>query len=152
VVAAPATAAAVTAPEPGERRGFRLPSLPFRGDRSEPETGGTGAAVLASDSAEAAAMGAEQVAARGDGSGADSSRPAEPRMTAAVVASEIVPYKRLQVELDNGQVWRQVQSDESWDDARYGVPASVEIWPSRFGGYRMLIAEHDLRLRVERVR
>ena len=130
------------------REGFRLPRVPFIGGRDEaPSPAASPPAVVASDSPEADAFGAEQLA-RATGGGL----PAPPRLTAAVVGSREVPYRRLQVELDNGQVWRQVESDEPWNSRRYGDPVDVEIFESGFGGYRMRIVEQDKTLRVERVR
>jgi hypothetical protein len=140
---APATA------EPPPRRGFRLPGVPFIGggddERSQPQ-------VFSSEAPEAAELGAEQVANIDRAAGRAPPRGPEPRMTAGVVSAREVPYKRLEVELDNGQVWRQTQADENWDSRRYRDPIDVEIWASAFGGYRMRIVEQDRTLRVERAR
>lgn len=140
VVAAPAVAAPVPAaadlgapPEP--RRGFRLPFI-GGGERVE-----AAPAHVASTSAAAAELGAQQVSASD----------AAPRVLATVVASEVVGYKQLQVELDNGQVWRQTQSDDRpWDEFD-DDPTSVEIWEHRLGGYRMKLLDRDQTLAVTRV-
>lgn len=73
------------------------------------------------------------------------------RLTASVVSSELVGFSRLQVELDNGQVWRQAQSEKPWDLILDGEPEAVEIRPSRFGGYRMTV-DADRTMSVERIR
>jgi hypothetical protein len=104
------------------------------------------AATFDSDSAQAAAMGQGALQEKAG------KLPVTPHMVAAVVASSVVPYKRLQVELDNGQIWRETNADQAWDEVRYSPPKSVEIWQTRFGGYRMVIADNDIKLHVERVK
>lgn len=143
-----ASEAAEDAPDESvfERRGVRVPGLSIFGGRS-----GSADPIVTSDSPDADAFGAETVTARQRRSG-DAPEEVVPRLVASVVSSTVVPYQRLQVELDNGQVWRQTQSDEpSWNPARDDEPENVEIWPSRLGGYRMLIAGYNRTLKVERV-
>lgn len=73
-------------------------------------------------------------------------------LTARVVSFEEAPIQRLRVELDNGQVWEQREASPPWREEQFGAPERVEIFPSRFGGYRMRIEGKNLTLRVERVR
>jgi hypothetical protein len=146
--AAPAAApATVPRAEPPPRRGFRLPAVPFIGGGDEPAP-----RTFSSDAPEAAELGAEQVATFDRAAGRAPPAEARPRMVASVVAVRQIPYKRLEVELENGQVWRQTSSDEAWNFARYDDPDSVEIWPSVTGGYRMHMPENNRTVVVERIR
>lgn len=130
--AAPGVAAA----EP-RRGGLRVP---FFGGRDESEPAVATASAVDPDS-----FGAEQVMSSRDAGAA-------PVMNAAVVSSDVVGYMQLEVELDNGQVWRQAQSEKPWDPILDDVPDTVEIRASRFGGYRMLLVEENRSLMVERIR
>lgn len=151
VVAAPSAPAPAAEPDAApQRRGWmRLPSLPFvGGDRDEvadapedvPER-------ITSSAPEAEDFGSEQVAAH-----ANEPRETPARLIASVVDVDQVGFKRLQVELDNGQIWRQISSDRPYNVFRYDEPREVEIWPTRTGGYRMRIVNADQVVRVERVR
>ncbi|MCG8441458.1 MAG: hypothetical protein MI723_06580 [Caulobacterales bacterium] len=141
--AAPAAEAveAAIADEAPARRRFGLPSIGFGRGGEEP------AAVLPSDSPEAAALGADTVPVE-----TGEARPAPTRIAATIVAFKVLAYDELQVELDNGQVWRQLSSDRPRVRLRDGDPMAVELWPSNFGGYRMRLVEQGVRLRVRRVR
>ncbi len=130
---APAAAAAVEATVDSEPRRGRLPF--FGGQREE---------RVSSDAAEVQAFGQAQIETIREA-------PARTVMSAAVVSSEIVGFKKLQVELDNGQVWRQVQSEPPWDEILYDTPEVVEIRESSFGGYRMRVGGNRSVV-VERVR
>jgi translation initiation factor IF-1 len=93
-------------------------------------------------------LGAAQVAAR-----TARRAPEDPgRMTARVEQAEVVPYRRLQVQLDNGQVWRQIQGDTQRITIRGADPLTVEIWEARAGGYQMRLNELGRTIRVERLR
>lgn len=95
-------------------------------------------------------MGAEQVAERqGIRSRAESSS-RESVHAAIVSAQEPIPG-RMVLELDNGQVWRQLDGDARGLHFASG-PAQVEITRSRLGGYRMTLLEQRQMLRVERLR
>lgn len=95
-----------------------------------------------------AALGAEQIAARDRARRADDPE----RMRAQITDHTIVGYRTLQVQLDNGQIWRQLSADTQ----RLRLPAegelTVEIWASRYGGYQMRLEELRRTIRVERVR
>ena len=95
-----------------------------------------------------AELGAEQVAEQ---QGEDREDEAD-LVRASVVASERVHPDRLQVELDNGQVWRQLESDTQKIHLGGAGSVPVEMWGSRFGGYRMRLVESGRALKVERVR
>lgn len=97
----------------------------------------------------AASLGAEQVERRGP-----SRSPADSPVRATVVAVDEVGYRRLVVELDNGQVWRQTNGDRTnviralKDDDNF----DVELRRTGMGGYRMYITPLDRTIRVERLR
>ena len=94
-------------------------------------------------------LGAEQVTARE--SRGRSSEPT-PRMNAEVRGVDVIPYRRLQVTLDNGQVWRQIRGDTQRINERRAGEQTVEIWESNLGGYRMRLNEMERTIRVERIR
>lgn len=141
--AAPAASAAIEAPEArgdGERRLFRLP---FSGGRDE---AASSAAVEAAAVDEAESFGAERLETR-------SSESRDPDvMTARVVSYEEAPYQRLRVTLDNGQVWEQREAVPPWREEQFGAPDEVEIFRSRFGGYRLRLVGKNVSMSAERVR
>lgn len=136
-VAEAAVAEDARAPAADGARRFGLPRI-FGQDVERRE--------VPSSDPEAERFGSEQVSARDA-----AKRDAESlRMSGRVVSSREVPYRRLEVELDNGQVWRQIQGDNQ----RIRIPdaeLSVEIWESRLGGYQMRLHELGRTLRVERL-
>jgi Xaa-Pro aminopeptidase len=96
-----------------------------------------------------AALGAEQAARR---AGRSAPRVAEERISTLIVASERVHPNQLQVHLENGQTWRQIQGDTQLVELTGRSPVSAEIWRSGFGGYRMRLPEIRRVLKVERIR
>ncbi|MFQ5548004.1 MAG: hypothetical protein ACE5FV_06930 [Woeseia sp.] len=68
-----------------------------------------------------------------------------------VVYSE-VPYRRLQVELENGQVWRQIKGDTQQIRVDLGRNQTVDIAESSMGGYKLRLNEIRRTIRVERIR
>ena len=80
------------------------------------------------------------------------STPEEQRFTALIISSEQARPRRLQVTLENGQVWRQVESDTQIVDLADDKRIPAEIWRSGFGGYRMRMASIGRVLKVERMR
>ena len=106
-------------------------------------------AEVAPTEPEGADLGSEQVTARRTRPGEE--EPA-PRLQAGVASAEIVPFRRLQVTLDNGHVWRQIRGDTQRINERRAAEQTVEIWESSLGGYRMRMNEMARTIRVERVR
>jgi hypothetical protein len=104
--------------------------------------------VVASD--EPTGIGAEQVVARRGGDRDDEER--EPPTEARIVAHSIHGYAQLEVTLDNGQVWRQLQGDNERIRLRGDDPIAVSIRESQFGGYRMQLADPRREIQVERIR
>lgn len=74
------------------------------------------------------------------------------RVSALIVKSERVFPDQLQVHLENGQTWRQIQGDTQRVELSARTPVSAEIWRSGFGGYRMRLREVGRVLKVERIR
>lgn len=118
---------------------------PFSG-RDERDTSGQ---VSSRDTA-ADRFGAEQVAARN--ASRTPSQASEERLAARVVAVATVPYQRLEVTLDNGQVWRQIAGDSQRIAARHVNGNSIELWEARLGGYQMRLNDISRTIRVERIR
>jgi hypothetical protein len=100
-------------------------------------------------------LGAEQVAPPEPAPGAEREGPPRERIAAAVTDHRTDVRGHLVVQLDNGQIWRQVEIDGSpirlGSGSRPGAVA-VEITPSGFGGYRMDIPEIGRRIAVSRLR
>ena len=97
----------------------------------------------------AESLGAEQAARR---AGISSSSMEEERVAALIVSSERTHPNRLQIRLENGQVWRQVQGDTQFVELPGDEPIGAEIWRSGFGGYRMRVPSIGRVLKVERMR
>lgn len=117
-----------------------------------PEATAPPAAAARTDEGQAATrkeLGSEQVARRSE------ARPdVEGGVSATVVAFNVVGYRKLLLELDNGQIWRQTNGDRAdvaWD-LRDERTFDVELRRSGLGGYRMYLAPIDRTIRVERVK
>lgn len=95
-------------------------------------------------------LGAEQVARRAGTPSAASEE--TQRVAAVIVATQRTQANRLQMRLENGQLWRQLQSDMQVVDLPAEGRIAAEIWPSGFGGYRMRLTEIGRIIRVERLR
>lgn len=129
--------------EAQDRGGFRIPF--FGGDDEEP-------APVAAPQSAAQELGAEQVAVR-EGTFDDAeARDAAPRVTASISRAETDPYGNLVVQLDNGQVWRQLEREAIPVNVDMDEAQPVEITGSGFGGYRMRLLTPGRRIVVERVR
>lgn len=94
-------------------------------------------------------LGAEQVAARND-----SNDPTATRVNANIVAFDVVGTGRLRFRLDNDQIWQQIGDDHMnlSRKLRGADIVPVEMWRSRFGGYRMRIKSIDRIVRVKRLK
>ena len=100
---------------------------------------------------EPSGIGAEQVRARNE-----SAAEREARLASAaglrVVAYREVPYQRLEVELENGQVWRQIKGDTQHIRVDLSRNRTVDIEESSLGGYKLQLNEMRRTVRVERVK
>jgi hypothetical protein len=96
----------------------------------------------------AAGLGQEQVEARNR-----SKSEAPVTLRATVVDFDFVGYQRLRVQLDNGQVWRQIDGDRTSVERglRNETSFDVEMWETSLGGYRMRILPLERTIRVERL-
>lgn len=109
-------------------------------------------AEVVSDSAtEDDEIGAEQVRAR--------AMSQEERLAALDSAENLrvasyskVPFEKLVVELENGQVWRQIKGDVQKIRVNLRRNQTVSISESRFGGYQLRLNEIQRTIRVQRIR
>ncbi len=142
-----------------ERRGFRLPRLPFGGnDDAETAPAQTASvAPIAGASGAATGLGADQVNARNadprEARERRQARIAAERVASTVTEFRTIPYQRLEVRLANGQVWRQLPSDSQRvvDRMRSSRAYSVDVWEGNLGGYLLRVNELSRVIRVERV-
>ena len=65
---------------------------------------------------------------------------------------EYVGYRKLQVRLANGQIWRQIRGDVQEIRVNVGRNPTVDIAESSLGGYRLRLNEIRRTIRVRRVR
>lgn len=70
----------------------------------------------------------------------------------SVSAYSVIPYQRLQVELENGQVWRQIKGDTQRIRVSLARNQTVDIEESSLGGFKLRLNEMGRTIRVERVR
>lgn len=97
-------------------------------------------------------LGADQIAAREQR--ANNVKIDNNRQSFEVVSSREVPYKKLEVTLANGQVWRQIKGDSRVIRVpkRFEESMTVEIWNARFSGYKMYLKDLRKTIRVERLK
>jgi len=69
-----------------------------------------------------------------------------------VASYETVHYQRLQVTLENGQVWLQIKGDTQNIRVDVERNPTVDILESALGGYRLRLNEMGRTIRVQRVR
>lgn len=131
--------------------GLRLPRLPFFGGGGEsaetaspPQTVSPPQAVVAPD---ADSFGAEQIPER-----RAVARQEQSQLHAHITRFEADHRGLLTMELDNGQVWRQVERERIPLRLRESRTYAVELSQSGFGGYRLRFPELERRIAVQRVR
>ncbi len=69
-----------------------------------------------------------------------------------VASYDQVPYERLLVTLENGQVWRQIKGDTQNIRVDLKRNQTVDITESSLGGYKLQLNEMRRTVRVERVK
>ena len=69
-----------------------------------------------------------------------------------VASYNLVPYQRLVVKLENGQVWRQIKGDAQQIRVDLRRNQTVDITESSLGGYKLRLNEMRRTIRVERVK
>ena len=104
------------------------------------------------EAVEDTSLGAEQVASRKPNKDRGSSE--NERSTFTVASSRTVPYKKLEVTLENGQVWVQRNGDsrDIYVPKRFRDSLTVEIYRASLGGYRMHLKEIKKTIRVRRLK
>lgn len=70
----------------------------------------------------------------------------------AVASYATVPYEKLQVTLENGQIWRQIVGDTQKIRVDLKRNQTVDIEESSLSGYKLRLNEMRRTVRVERVR
>lgn len=70
----------------------------------------------------------------------------------SVALFEYVGYKKLQVRLENGQIWRQIKGDVQEIRTSVDRNPTVDIIESSLGGYKLRLNEIGRTIRVQRVR
>ena len=68
-----------------------------------------------------------------------------------VASYRTVPFERLVIELENGQIWRQIQGDVQRVRVSLDRNQTVDIAESRYGGYQLRLNEMKRTIRVERI-
>ncbi len=69
-----------------------------------------------------------------------------------VAKYETVPYQKLQVTLENGQVWRQIKGDTQKLNVNLRKNQTVDISESSISGYKLRLNEMRRTVRVQRIR
>ncbi len=125
-------------------------TAPVANPEPAPETAPLPAAMpVATD--EEAEVGAEQVVARTQTQ--DERVAALKQVTGLDVAEyRLLAHDRLQVTLENGQVWRQIRGDTQRVNATLKRNQTVDISESSLGGYKLRLNEMQRTIRVQRVR
>lgn len=98
-----------------------------------------------------AGIGASQVAARTRTTEDERAR-LESATGLKVAAYETVHYQRLQVTLENGQVWLQIKGDTQNVRVDLERNQTVDILESILGGYRLRLNELGRTVRVQRIK
>ena len=107
--------------------------------------------VVTEQSAQEYEIGAEQVRARNMTQ--EQRESALETVTGLRVATyDEVPYQRLVVRLENGQVWRQIKGDIQRIRVSLERNQTVNITESRLGGYQLRLNEIRRTIRVERLK
>mgnify|MGYP001826504891 CR=1 FL=1 len=96
-------------------------------------------------------IGAEQVIANEKAKGKQ--KDARQEAQGMVIAKyEWVPYERMVVTFENGQVWRQIKGDTKRIRTSLERNQTADITESGFGGYMLRLNEIRRTIRVERIR
>ena len=108
-------------------------------------------AVITEPSVQDDGIGAEQVRAR---TATQEERQAKLESATNQLVAEytMVPYERLVVRLENGQVWRQIKGDIQRIRVSLERNQTVDITEPRFGGYQLRLNEIRRTIRVERIK
>jgi hypothetical protein len=110
--------------------------------------------AVAAPAAQAApqGIGAEQVIARSLKTEEERDAALEKSQGMAIAKYEWIPYKRLVVTFENGQVWRQIKGDTNRIRTSLERNQTADITESGLGGYKLRLNEIRRTIRVERIR
>lgn len=113
-----------------------------------PAVGQTTTGIVVASEKPPAELGAEQVARI---QGTDN---VLEKISARIVAVELVGSGRMRFTLDNGQLWQQTGDDDQriFRRIRGEDSVDVEMWQAKTGGYRLHILDIDRTVRVRRLR
>ncbi len=117
----------------------------------EPDAGPAADAVEPVPNAAPVGIGADQVIAR-DQTREDMIEQLEEARGLLVASYDQVPYERLVVTLENGQVWRQIKGDTQRIRVDLKRNQTVDITESSISGYKLRLNEMRRTIRVERVK
>lgn len=138
------------APEPvAEQPAEPMPALPEVTEENVLDIAAAEAAALDID--DQANIGQEQVDARTETRDERLARLSEVRGL-KVSEFEYVGYRKLQVRLENGQIWRQIKGDVQDIRVSVGRNPTVDISESSIGGYKLRLNEIKRTIRVQRIR
>ena len=104
----------------------------------------------AADTVEPAGIGASQVIARNQ-TREEQLESLEKESGLVVASYDIVPYEKLLVTLENGQVWRQINGDTQKIRVDLKRNQTVDIEESSLSGYKLHLNEMGRTVRVQRV-
>lgn len=104
----------------------------------------------AADDVEPAGIGASQVVARNQ-TREEQLESLEKESGLIVASYDTVPYEKLLVTLENGQVWRQIKGDTQKIRVDLKRNQTVDIEESSLSGYKLHLNEMRRTVRVERV-
>lgn len=146
----------VTAEEPQAQ--IDLPSIQLdagpagNGIESQPEASAPGEPMTPLEpEADPVGIGADQVIARNK-TRDDILEALEEERGLKVASYDIVPYERLVIRLENGQVWRQSRGDKQRIRVDLRRNQTVDITESSLSGYKLRLNEMRRTIRVERVK
>ncbi len=117
----------------------------------EPDAGPAADAVEPVPNAAPVGIGAEQVIASTQTS-EELRESLEVARGLSVASYDHVPYERLLVTLENGQVWRQIKGDTQKIRVDLQRNQTVDITESSISGYKLRLNEMRRTVRVERVK
>jgi hypothetical protein len=148
--AAEAVAAPVKASEPASDPLVEAAEVP-EATVAEPVAEAASDVETMPQAADASDIGAEQVEARTI-SREERIAALESATGLRVASYRMVPYERLVVELENGQVWRQIKGDVQRIRVNMERNQTVDITESSFGGYQLRLNEIRRTIRVQRIK
>jgi hypothetical protein len=143
--------------QPERQSKINVPSLELDAGPAADPVGGKPATApvevkpAAAVESEPTGIGADQVIARQQ-TAEERREELEVERGLAVASYGYVPYRRLVVTLENGQVWRQIKGDNQYFRIDLGRNQTADITEASMGGYTLRLNEIRRTIRVERVK